>query len=59
MMYLLIYLAIGIAVSLHMINFYKKDPNKQISKKDLKLAVIGPFIWPVQIVKYILDLKYK
>ena len=55
MIYLLIYLAIGIYVSFYMINFYKKNLSDKISTTHLKLAVIGPFIWPLQIIKHILD----
>ena len=52
---LLSYLIIGIIVSFYMINFYKKN-NKDVTTKSVYLGVIGPFVWPIQIIKHIYDL---
>ena len=50
-----IYLLIGVFVSVYMINYYKIKQKKPIKTSDALLAVIGPFIWPLQIVKHIFD----
>ena len=57
MIYFIIYLILGIFTSFYMINFYKNKLNDPISIKHLKLAVVGPFIWPLQIIKHVLDIK--
>jgi hypothetical protein len=50
-----IYLLIGVLVSVYMIHYYKIKKNKPVTTADALLAVIGPFVWPLQIVKHIFD----
>ena len=50
-----IYLLIGVFVSVYMIYYYKIKQKKPVTTSDALLAVIGPFIWPLQIVKHIYD----
>jgi len=51
-----IYLMIGYLVTFYMINFYRGHELSETKTKDLYLAAIGPFIWPLQIIKHIIDL---
>jgi len=50
-----IYLLIGVLVSVYMIHYYRIKKNKPVTTADTLLAVIGPFVWPLQIVKHIFD----
>lgn len=43
-----------------MIHYYKIKQKKTVTTSDALLAVIGPFIWPLQIAKHIFDrLKFE
>jgi hypothetical protein len=48
------YLIVGIFVSLFMIWYYRKDGTTKV-KYELYFAVIGPLIWPLQIIKFTID----
>jgi hypothetical protein len=50
-----IYLLIGVFVSVYMIHYYKIKLKKPVTTSDILLSVIGPLIWPLQIVKHIFD----
>lgn len=50
-----IYILIGVFVSIYMIYYYKIRLNKPTTTADALLALIGPFVWPLQIVKHIFD----
>jgi hypothetical protein len=50
-----IYLLIGVFVSVYMIHYYKIKLKKPVTTSDALLAIIGPLIWPLQIVKHIFD----
>jgi hypothetical protein len=54
-----IYLLIGVIVSVYMIHYYKIKKNKPVTTEDALLAVIGPFVWPLQIVKHLFDIVKK
>lgn len=55
-----IYLLIGVFVSVYMIHYYKIKQKKTVTTSDALLAVIGPFVWPLQIAKHIFDrLKFE
>ena len=54
--YLIIYFIIGIVTSFYMIDFYVNLLKRPIKKQFVYLAVIGPFIWPLQIIKHIYDI---
>ena len=50
-----IYLLIGVFVSVYMVYYYKIKLKKPVTPSDSLLAIIGPLIWPLQIVKHIFD----
>lgn len=52
----IIYYITGVVVSIYHIWYYRysKD-NQQPKKSDSLLAIIGPWIWPLQIIKHIID----
>lgn len=49
-----IYLIIGVVVSLYMIYHYRRDGTTN-RKYELYWAVISPFIFPLLILKFIID----
>ncbi len=49
----IIYIFIGYLVSLYFIWHYRLSKNSTPKKLDSILALIGPFIWPIQIVWHI------
>ncbi len=55
MIALIIYLVIGVIVSFYMINFYMNKLGREIKMRHLYLAVAGPFVWPLQIIKHLID----
>ena len=53
--YLLIWVSIGYVVSAYMIHYYFVIWNRIIKKRHVLLALIGPWVWPLQIIKHIMD----
>ena len=51
-----IYYLIGVLVSVYMIWFYLIKLKRPLSPRHVLLAVVGPLVWPLQIVKHIFDL---
>lgn len=51
-----IYYLTGIIVSIYMIWFYLIKLKRPLSPLYFLLAIIGPLVWPLQIVKHIYDL---
>jgi hypothetical protein len=51
-----IYYLIGVLVSVYMIWFYLIKLKRPLSPRHFLLAVVGPLVWPLQIVKHIFDL---
>lgn len=51
-----IYYLIGVLVSVYMIWFYLIKLKRPLSPRHALLAVVGPLVWPTQIVKHIYDL---
>ena len=49
-----VYLAIGVAVSLFM-TWYYMGRHKAPNTGNIYLGVIGPFVWPLQLVKFLWD----
>ena len=47
-----VYLAIGVAVSLFM-TWYYMGRHKAPNTGNIYLGVIGPFVWPLQLVKFL------
>lgn len=50
-----IYYIIGVIVSVYMIWFYLIKLKRPISPRHAILAIAGPLVWPLQIVKHIFD----
>lgn len=50
-----IYCLIGVIVSAYMIWFYLIKLKRPISSRHTFLAIVGPLVWPLQIVKHIFD----
>jgi hypothetical protein len=50
-----IYYIIGVLVSVYMIWFYLIKLKRPISPRHAILAIAGPLVWPLQIVKHIFD----
>jgi len=53
--YIFSYLTIGIAVSFYMIHYYMEKLRRPIYVYHLLLATVGSFVWPLQIIKHIVD----
>lgn len=53
--YIFSYLTVGIAVSFYMIDFYMGKLGRPIHIHHLFLATIGPLVWPLQIIKHLVD----
>ena len=51
-----IYYLIGVFVSCYMIWFYLIKLKRQVKPSHAMLAIVGPLIWPLQIIKHIYDL---
>lgn len=51
-----IYYLTGVIVSVYMIWFYLIKLKRPLSPRHVLLAVVGPLVWPAQIVKHIFDL---
>jgi hypothetical protein len=51
-----IYYLIGVFVSCYMIWFYLVKLKRQVKPLYVMLAIVGPLIWPLQIIKHIYDL---
>ena len=51
-----IYYLIGVIVSVYMIWFYLIKLKGPLSPLYFLLGIIGPLVWPLQIVKHIFDL---
>jgi len=51
-----IYYLIGVLVSCYMIWFYLIKLQRQVKPSYVILAIVGPLIWPLQIIKHIYDL---
>ena len=51
-----IYYLIGVIVSVYMIWFYLIKLKRKPAPRHAFLAIIGPLVWPAQIVKHIYDL---
>jgi hypothetical protein len=51
-----IYYLIGVIVSVYMIWFYLIKLKRTVSPRHVLLAIAGPLVWPLQIVKHIFDL---
>lgn len=43
-------------VTLYMVYYYRIRLNKPTTTGDALLAVIGPLIWPLQIIKHLIDI---
>ena len=54
-----IYILIGVIVSLYMTWFYLVKLKRPVYTRHVFLGIIGPFVWPLQIVKHIIDLINK
>ena len=50
----LIYLGIGLIVTLAMIFYYRPDGRSQ-KPGELYMATVGPLIWPILLAKFIFD----
>jgi hypothetical protein len=50
---MLIYLSIGYIVSLYFIFYYRLSGKTPPKATDSLMGLIGPFIWPLQIIWYI------
>lgn len=50
-----IYYLIGVLVSVYMIWFYLIKLRRPVSPIHAFLAIAGPIVWPLQIVKHIYD----
>ena len=62
MNYLIIYYLVGLAVSMYFIYYYRlsKKTKSHPSKNDAWLALIGPWIFPLQIIQHFFTRnKYK
>jgi hypothetical protein len=55
---LLPYFLIGVVVSIYMVWFYMVKLKRPLHTRHPFLAIIGPFIWPLQISKHIYDLIF-
>ncbi len=51
-----IYYLIGVVVSLYMIYFYLIKLKREPKSSHIFLAMIGPLVWPLQIIKHVYDL---
>jgi hypothetical protein len=51
-----IYYLIGVLVSVYMIWFYLIKLKRPLMIRHVLLAIVGPLLWPFQIVKHIHDL---
>ncbi len=51
-----IYYILGIIISLYMIWFYMIKNHSAVGVRHLFLAIIGPLVWPLQIIKHLYDL---
>jgi hypothetical protein len=51
-----LYYLTGVIVSFYMIWFYLIRLKRDIQVRHALLAVVGPLVWPAQIVKHIYDL---
>jgi hypothetical protein len=51
-----IYYLTGVLVSVYMIWFYLIKLKKPVFPRHVLLAIAGPLVWPLQIVKHIFDL---
>lgn len=51
-----IYYLIGVIVSVYMIWFYLIKLKRPVYPRHAILAIVGPLVWPAQIVKHIYDL---
>jgi hypothetical protein len=51
-----IYYLIGVIVSVYMIWFYLIKLKRHVYPRHAFLAIVGPLVWPLQIVKHIFDL---
>lgn len=51
-----IYYLTGVIVSVYMIWFYLIKLKRPLSPRHVLLAVVGPLVWPAQILKHIYDL---
>ena len=51
-----IYYLTGVLVSVYMIWFYLIKLKRPVSPRHVLLAIAGPLVWPLQIVKHIYDL---
>ena len=52
MKYFIIYMTIGYVVSFYFINLFRLSGMTKPKKNDALLGMIGPFIWPLQIIHY-------
>jgi hypothetical protein len=54
MLYIVIYYLIGVIVSLYNIHYYRMSPktNKPPKPSDGLGGLIGPWVWPLQIIKH-------
>lgn len=51
-----IYYLTGVIVSIYMIWFYIIKLKRPVHPRHVLLAVIGPLVWPAQIIKHIFDI---
>jgi hypothetical protein len=51
-----IYYLTGVIVSVYMIWFYLIKLKRPVYPRHAFLAIVGPLVWPLQIVKHIFDL---
>jgi len=50
-----LYYLVGVIVSVYMIWFYLIKLKRPFGQKHAFLAIVGPLVWPLQIVKHIYD----
>ena len=50
-----LYYLIGVIVSVYMIWFYVIKLIRPLSPRHVFLAIVGPLVWPLQIIKHIYD----
>jgi hypothetical protein len=50
-----LYYLIGVIISVYMIWFYLIKLRRSLSPRHVVLAILGPLVWPLQIIKHIYD----